>query len=382
MPGELSKNGVTQGDLVDYLTDIKNVVNELQDDHATTKTVVDELVETVNDLISGTGVNCVVYSEEAGSGCGLDVDDGNAEDIETNNDIVIRYNGALIRVAANADVDISADGITCDDDTITQAKAGAAYLFATTAGGLDLETVQAAGDKATAIDALAEYGHSSNIATYLAANEVVPIGCVQVTEGNSGTFTWGDDSISGETETFYSFEGVPRIITALSSFAAVADSTNFVYGTAVVRLGTGTRVALTGEATKSSEVGTAVATTKTGAWVVYALADDSVIAKQLGAAYASKAVADAAVRDMTPNPLLPIIGYFTVENASGSNFTMGTTKFDATGITATFNKVGPGANHVEIGRAALGQIHQVMQNAGPATLTYSTDLSLSSLTSD
>jgi hypothetical protein len=178
--------------------------------------------------------------------------------------------------------------------------------------------------------------------------------------------------LSGETaNNYYSIQGQPKVLAALSSLALSAGTSTVEYGTATVTLGNGTRVALTGETGVASEVGSAIADGAVGAWIIYALADDTIIAKQLGNAYADKATADNAVRDMSPNPLLPIVGYFTVENGSGADWTMGTENFDDDDITATFNIIGPGADLVEIGRAALGQPNQVIQNAAPSTLSTS-----------
>ena len=45
-------NGVNQGDLVDLLTNIKELLNELQADHATNKTVIDELKTDYTALLA------------------------------------------------------------------------------------------------------------------------------------------------------------------------------------------------------------------------------------------------------------------------------------------------------------------------------------------
>lgn len=50
LKGDIVGNGVNQGDLVDLLTNLKDLVNELQADHATFKTVVTDNKTLVNAL--------------------------------------------------------------------------------------------------------------------------------------------------------------------------------------------------------------------------------------------------------------------------------------------------------------------------------------------
>ena len=349
---------------------VETLIEELYDDHATFKTVVDEHTATFNELITQLFPNEVVYSGSPGNGAGLAIKAGGNADAKSANGIAVRYAGAIIPVAATDPIDISE--LTAGGDTIAQDKHGVLAVFAKTDKSIDVESVKATADYTSLLDALADYCHSSNIATYLGANEAVCIGFIHVEEDNSGAFTWGTGVLDGETaNNYYDCEEQPRIVSTLASLAADGSASTFTYGAGVVVLGDGSRIALTGEVNKASEVGSAIAASKVGAWVIYALADDTVISKQLGNAYATKAAADAAVRDMVPHPYLPIIGYFTVENGTESAWTMGTDNFDDTDITTTMNKVGPGSDHVEIGRAALSQVNQVIQNAAPEGLAAS-----------
>lgn len=345
------------------LDDTITLVRELHDDAATNKTVLDELTSTINELITQFGADLVVPT---GTVAGLDIDDINAENVETNNTIVIRHNGLYYTISATAEADISA--LSAAGATIAQAKHGIGWVFSNTAGTVDVEVDKDAQSYDTAIEAWSAYSTAAN--TLPPGTDDVCISAIHVEEGNSGTWTWGTDSISGETEAFHDFSGLPGIETALASFALEASSSTFSYGTATVRLGTGTRVAATGE-TGVTISGSNVATTKTGAWLFYLLADDTAHAEQLGAAYASLSAAQTAVRDHTPNPMLALAGVIYVQNDTAGDFVPGTTNLDATDITVTFTKIGPAANWLEFGRAALGQPNQVLQNASAGTLTAS-----------
>jgi hypothetical protein len=388
--------------VVEVLNDMAALDNELRTDHATTKTAVDEtktlidelhddaatnrtaiasLVSKLNYLVTNLLKDKVVSSENAGAGPGLAIHGTNTENALSANDIAIQHGGAVVRVAADAEIDISA--LTAGGDTITQDDHGCLFVFGLTDGTIDVESTKAAEDYTSLIDAIASYGHEAAISTYLGANEAVCIGAIHVEENNSGAFTWGTDALGGETaNNYYDVVGDgPQVINDIASLALDAGTSTFTYGAGTVILGTGARVALTGKANVVSEVGSAIADGNVGAWVIYALADDVEIAKQLGNAYADEATAVAAVRDMIPNPILPIIGYFTVDNGSGGSWTMGTENFDDTGVTSTFYIAGNGTNAREIGRAAMNQeiaattddpagtLTASKPTAGPATLT-------------
>lgn len=57
LKSDIVGNGVDQGSLVDLLTNIKDVLNEIQADHATTKTTVDGLVTAVTELMADHATN-------------------------------------------------------------------------------------------------------------------------------------------------------------------------------------------------------------------------------------------------------------------------------------------------------------------------------------
>lgn len=268
--------------------------------------------------------------------CGLGVD-ANANDVETTTAISILYLGDEYPIAAQAAIDLSTKSVNAA--TIATSKAGACWIFAKYDGTIDAEThADAEATQTTAIGGLAEYARATN--TMPPAAGYVPIGVVSLVEGGSGTFTWGTDSITAETEVYYSFRGAPGIVAAAASFAATGGgAATFAYGAGVIRLGTGATVAYTGKTgvTFSTLGATDVASGKTGVFLLYVLADDVEHLVQLGGAgYASEAEAKAAFVNHNRNPLMPCVGVIYVRNRSGAAFVPATTALDASGITCTF----------------------------------------------
>ena len=274
------------------------------------------------------------------TGAGLSVD-ANAPDVETDNAIHIRVNGYDVAFAAQGAIDLSALSIATvpSASTISTSKVGAAWVFAHPDGTADVQTDITTATHTSAIMALSQYAAPSVATRLLPPTSLhVPLGVVTVTEGGSGAFTWGTGSITDETEVYYDLVCIPGVLDDIATFAKDDGLATFNYGAGKIVLGSGVYVALTGEASGVTISGTAVANNGVGAWLVYALADDNVYAFQLGYGYASLAAAQTAVRDHTRNPLMPVIGVIYVVNNSGSNFTPGTTAFDAGGISATFTK--------------------------------------------
>lgn len=258
--------------------------------------------------------------------------DANAEDVETDNAITLLIEGVNVAFAAQGAIDLSTKSINAK--TIATSAAGAAWVYGKYDGTTDAQQAVNASSQTTAIAALAQYAVATN--TLPPAAGMAPIGVVQVTEGGSGTFTWGTDSITAETETYYDLLKVPGVITPIATLALTAGAATWAYGAGVVRLGSNTVVSLTGKTGVTLTGATVIATGATGAWLIYALADDVEYTLQLGAAYANLKAARLAVEDHNVNPLLPVIGVLYVENNSGADFTPGTTALDLTGVTATF----------------------------------------------
>jgi len=334
------------------------------------------VLEIVNDLVARTntqeaegGANQVLSNDGAGTagrtGCNIAVD-SNANDVQFDNAFFYQINGQKYYKAVDAAVDISAECVGAGD-TIATSGDGTFWMFVNTAGAVDGDTANGtAEDQASPIATLAQYSLGSN--TLPPGSDDVCVGAVQVTEGGSGAFTWGTDSITAEGETYYSFEGLPGIESALASFALDAAAATITYGAATFVLGTGVRVVATGKANVAFNGTTAVAVGKTGAYLLYALADDTEILVTVGSAYDNLQAAKDAVRDLTPNPLMPVLGALYV-TARLNTFTPGTTTLDLNGIDTTFVTYGTGTNKQEHGRdngSMFTAIDDVLHNAAPA----------------
>lgn len=281
-------------------------------------------------------------------GCGLSVD-ANANDVEMDNAICVRWRGIEFPFAQEDPIDLSTK--TINANTIATSKADCAWIFADITTGLtdaqSAKTAQTA--TSTAIGALSRYSVATTTLPITAYQ--VPIGVVSVVEGGSGAFTWGTDSITAETEVYYSFRGRPAVITAAASFAATAGAAaTFAYGAGKCLLGTGTVVSYTGKTGVAFDTdnSTSITAGYVGVWFLYVLADDSEIACQFGGAgYATLALAQAAVRAHNPNPLLPIVGIIYLQNGSGAAFVPGTTNLNVAGLTTTFEIVAAGTGWLD-----------------------------------
>ena len=272
----------------------------------------------------------VVLTETTGH-AGLAVD-ATASDIQMANGVALQVKGGGLAYPAKVDpIDISA--LISAAATISTSKFGVLWVFQNQQGTVAVDPDKATSDHTSAVQALGQY--SAPTLTLPPSDGMVPIGAVLVQEGGSGAFTWGTGSITDETETYYSFHGLPEMLIPVATLALDAGAATYTYGAGAARLGTGTRIALSGKANVAI-AGSNIATGAVGVWLLYALADDTEYNLQLGAAYPSLAHAQAAVANHTKNPLLPYYGVLYVVNATGSNFVPGTTKLDASGVTATF----------------------------------------------
>ena len=287
-------------------------------------------------------------------GAGLSVD-ANANDIEMDSAITVRWNGIDYPFAQEDPIDLSTK--TINTNTIATSRADAAWVFADVSTGItDVQSSSLAeATTTTALGALARYSMAST--TLPVTSRQVPIGVLSLLEGGSGAFTWGPDSVTAETEVYYSFRGVPAVITPAASFAATGGAAaTFAYGAGICRLGTGTVVSYTGKTGVAFDAvnKTDVPHGKTGVWFLYVLADDSEIAAQFGGAgYDSLAAAQTAVRAHNANPLLPIVGVIYVQNQSGADFVPATTNLNVAGLTSTFSIVAVGTQYVQGGASDL-----------------------------
>lgn len=357
---------------------IETLINETKDDFNIARTQLVELHADV-DRLNQLSYDGVISDEEASNkAAGLDIDDANTENAESNLAIGIRYKGAIIPIPIDAEMNISTFSINADE--ITQDKFGTGWVFGVTDGTIDMMAALDPEAGEDLIEALCNYSTGDQIVAYLAANEVVCIGAINVEEQNAAAFVWGTGDMAAATSnTYYDIIQRPKMLVAGALTATGGGTTTYdLSGTGVGVLGTGTRIAFAAEGpqVKASEVQT-VATTNTGAWIVYGLANQVTYAKCVGFAYGTVAAANAAVRALVPNPLLPVIGWFTVQNfqAAAANFVMGTTHLDGvTDLTVTFHNVQPDdANTFEALGGPRSGIYPLMAAPDPSVVS-ATDL--------
>lgn len=314
------------------------------------------VLELINDLAlqantqeATEGANQVLSNDGAGTkgrtGVNMVIHGSNAENVKFDNAIFFQIAGQKYYDAVDTEVDTSTT--TANTDTVTAVGDGAFWMFVNTAGAPDAESNQAAQNFASPIEALAQYSLATN--TLPPGTDDVCVGVIGITEAAGGGFIFGPDSISAETEVFYSFEGLPGIESAMASFALDAAAATITYGAVTLLLGTGVRVVATGKANVAFNGTTQVAVGKTGAYLLYVLADDSEILLAATSTANDLQAAKDVVRDLTPNPLMPLVGVLYVE-ARLNAFTPGTTLLDLNGIDTTFVTYGAGTNRQEHGR--------------------------------
>jgi hypothetical protein len=320
-------------------------VENLVDEHNRVVTDLETLrvaLADTNDqlrLLCGLNVlrkNCIMTATAtAGTHAGLDIDDVNPENVETNGIVYVRYNGCVVQIPADDELDTS---LTCTgSSTIGQSKKGALWIFADAESSAvctcEASHPGAASAETTAVGAL----------RWLDANHYqrnpgeIPIAVVTVTEGGSGPFTWGAHSISDETEAFIDLECNPGVVNDIAGLIVTAGaSTTWAHGAGGIVLGDGTYVAMTAQTAQPvASNKAAIATGKSGALLFYCLSDGGSEALQISTADATHAAALATACAQVGNPYLACIGYLIVDNASGANFTPGTTAWNTTGVTTT-----------------------------------------------
>ena len=281
--------------------------------------------------------------------------DSNAQDVQFNNAIWYQINQSVFYKAVDAAVDISSECSTSAGDTVATSKTGAFWFYVDSAGAVDAESAATTQSYDSAVIALSQFSISSQT---LPIADQCCVAVLTVTEGGSGAWTFGTDSITGETEIYHNVEGLPSIESEMASFALDANAATFTYGAATVVLASGVVVTLTGKANVVFNDTTTTANGKTAAYLLYALANDVEACVLLGSAYDNLQAAKDAVRDAAPNPLLPLLGVIYVTARSGT-FVAATTKLDAAGIDTVFVTNGTGANRLEYGRSGGSQLTPV-----------------------
>lgn len=178
LENDIKKKGMGQASLVSYLQNVRDVVNELQTDHATYVTVIDDLKTLLND--------CRTYL------AGDRLFSGNpAMAIDTNFDVqsaaacIVSIDGTLASIAA----------ATCDT--------GTAANFAAATWGIFLVSAQAGGTLTATWDDNGNAGYASEALAIAAlpaapASEA-PIAYVTVEAHASNAFTAGTDALTTGT---------------------------------------------------------------------------------------------------------------------------------------------------------------------------------------
>jgi hypothetical protein len=139
---DIVKSGVWQGDLVKFLMNVRDIVNELQADHATFKAVVDEK-KTLLDQLRKTQL----YACFGNPGFAIDTN----FDVKNATEVYYTNGGTLKTLAADSNFD------TGTTKTITASKFGAATLSVNASGTGVVTWASGAGydSEAEAIAALA-----------------------------------------------------------------------------------------------------------------------------------------------------------------------------------------------------------------------------------
>lgn len=173
LKNDITANGVWQGDLVTYLGNVRDVVNELQADHATFKSVVDDAKALLNQLRKQ-----MLYGCFGNPGFVIDTN----FDIKNGTAVYYTNGGTLKTLSANANFN------TGTTKTITGSKFSAALLSVDASGnGVVTWAASSYDSEALAIAALPA----------VAATETA-LGYVTVQAHASG-FTAGTDALASGT---------------------------------------------------------------------------------------------------------------------------------------------------------------------------------------
>jgi hypothetical protein len=285
---------------------------------------------------------------------GLDVDDANAENVETNAIVYVRYNGVIVKIPADDELDTNV-GVT-GSSTVADTKYACLWIYAD-AEAPTVCTCEASHPGASAAETTAIGGlRWLDSAHYQRNPGEIPIAVVQIQEaGAEAPFTWGTHSITAETEAYVDFVGSPGVVNDVAGIIVTAGgSTTWAHGIGGVVLGSGVYVALTAQtALPVASNKAAVATTKSCALMLYVLADGQAEALQISTADASHAAALATAKSEVGNPYLACIGYLIVDNASGANFTPGTDAWNTSGVTTTIYTLGEGEDEQRMDQSPI-----------------------------
>ncbi len=211
LQGDVTPQGMSQGDLVAFLQNVRDVVNEIQTDHATNVTFNNDLKTLLNDI------RTYLTGDRLWSGTpGLAIDTN--FDVQSATDCQVSIDGVLATISA----------ATCDTGTAAAIAASqwGVFLVSAVAGGTLTATWATAAGAGYASEALA-------IAALPAAPaDEAPLGYVTVNAHASG-FTAGTDALTTGTggnvataTNYYNLADPASTITAAISSSPAASLTN------------------------------------------------------------------------------------------------------------------------------------------------------------
>lgn len=174
LESDVSEQGIWQGDLVKVLANLRDVVNELQADHATFKTVVDDQKTLINQLRTQA-----LYRALGNPGFAIDTN----FDVKNANAISYLNGGTLKTLGANTSFD------TGTTKTITASKWGAAMLTVNASGTGVVTWASGAGydSEALAIAGLAAPAATDTVLGYVTV------------QAHASGFTAGTDALTTGT---------------------------------------------------------------------------------------------------------------------------------------------------------------------------------------
>lgn len=279
-----------------------------------------------------------------GLACGLDVDDGGAQDLETNVAVFVNYFGRVVEIPIDTAIDVSAS-VTASS-SVAAGNLGALWVYADAESSAVCVTEASHPGVASAETLIAGQCRWLGSVHYQSNAGEIPIALVRVTEVAGGGFDWGPDSITAETETYVDLVGEPGVVNDVADIivTAGASSVTWAHGAGAVVLGDGTFVALTAQTAQPVNAldVTAITAGNSGAFLLYVAADGDAVAMQISSANVGLAAAETAARAelRIGNPYLACIGFLLVENQTNVDFTPGTTDFNTSGVTTKIITLG------------------------------------------
>lgn len=207
LKSDIVGNGVDQGTLVDLLTNIKDVLNELQTDHATYKTVVDDAKALLNQLRTKH-----LYGVFGNPGFVIDTN----FDVKNGTAVYYTNGGTLKTLAANVNFD------TGTTKTIASSQWAAAMLTVNASGTGVVTWGATAASEALAIAALAAPAATDTVLGYVTVNAHAS----GFTAGTDALTTGTGGNVATATNYYNSINPNTLMIAAAVASSAPATLTN------------------------------------------------------------------------------------------------------------------------------------------------------------